>query len=231
MTREATITCSTSPWIAGADPARLSECLGEPHWLCRRRQEAWETFQSLPWPDAADEEWRHVPMKELSPDGYAPPAAHGTPPAAHTPSLQSKHYAAGLVRYHADGVEIHLRDDLRQQGVLFTTLHDAACRYPDLVQQHLGRAIPSAAGKFEALHGAYWSGGLFLHVPAGVEVSAPFRAGVLYHVPGGALFPRLLVVAGAGSAFTLVEEHASPHDAQPAFASPLAEVIVGDGAR
>ena len=57
----------------------LSEWQAEPSWLRALRRQAWETFESVPWPDASQEEWRRVNLKGLQLEEYAPYLPAGTP--------------------------------------------------------------------------------------------------------------------------------------------------------
>ena len=76
------------------------------------------------------------------------------------------------------------------------------------------------------------SGGTVLHVPAGVEIELPITTYRWLDVEGVALFPHTLVVAGANSKVTYVEECASPKRAQEGLAMNcgVAEVIAEEGA-
>ncbi len=207
----------------------LSEWQAEPSWLRALRRQAWETFESVPWPDASQEEWRRVNLKGLQLEEYAPYLPAGTPLPA------GLHAAVGARAHVAQGnstvVRAVLPEELQRQGVIFTSLEEAVRRYPELVEPHLGQVLSPVQGKIEALHTALWSGGAFLYVPRNVAVAEPLYLTVWADAPGLALLPHTLVVAEEGSALTLYEEHLSATPQAGAFAAPAAEVIVGDGAR
>ncbi|MBI3947178.1 MAG: Fe-S cluster assembly protein SufD [Armatimonadetes bacterium] len=213
----------------------LSARLGEPEWLRSRRREAWETFESVPWPDASQEAWKRVDLKLLNLDAYRPwvPAGTGGPeamPARLRPSLAET--AGGLViQRNSEGVYSRLSDDLRHAGVLFTSLDEAVRRWPERVEAHLGRAVAPVMGKFEALQGALWSGGAFLYVPRDVDVAVPLVTSTWMDAMNGAIFPRVLIVVEQGGAVTLIDEQASLTEESEAFVSPVVEGVVGDGAR
>ncbi len=209
--------------------AALSARRNEPEWLRQRRQAAWALFEAAPMPDASDEEWRRVDLSALNLDAYAAYAPAGGGLDAMPASLRPTVAAGGLVVQHnSDGVHASLPEVAFAQGVLFTSLDEAVRRHPELVEQYLGRTVPAAMGKFEALQAALWSGGTFLYVPRNVEVTVPLFSSVWADAAGAAMFPRTVVVAEQGSSVTFYEEHQSA--AVEAFASPVAEVLVGDGA-
>jgi Fe-S cluster assembly protein SufD len=94
--------------------------------------------------------------------------------------------------------------------VIFTDLETAVREHPGLVRQYLAtEAVLADAGKFQALNVAFWSGGVFLYVPSGVEFEIPVRALYGLTAPGSALFTHTLIVLEAGSRATFIEEYAS----------------------
>ena len=48
-------------------------------------------------------------------------------------------------------------------------------KHRDLVEKHLGSALPDDFGKFAALNAALWDGGIFVYVPRGVRIEKPIR--------------------------------------------------------
>ena len=57
----------------------------------------------------------------------------------------------------------------------FGSLARAVEEVPELVERHYGSVV-SDDEKFAAGNAAGWTDGVFLHVPAGVEVEVPLRA-------------------------------------------------------
>ena len=67
--------------------------------------------------------------------------------------------------------------------------------YADRVKGHFMKCVPPTDHKFAALHGAVWSGGSFVYVPAGVHVDIPLQSYFRLNAPGpGQLEPTLLIV-------------------------------------
>jgi Fe-S cluster assembly protein SufD len=102
----------------------------------------------------------------------------------------------------------------------------------ELVRRHLASLRPADAGKFEALNAALWNGGLLVHVPRGLEVKKPIH--LLTQIEGaGISLPRLLVVAEANSAVTIVDEYVAaplPATLPAPQVNAVVEVVAGDGA-
>ena len=56
-------------------------------------------------------------------------------------------------------------DTLHAQGIIITTLEEAATVHPELVQRAFS-AVRADESKFVALWNALWRGGVFVYVPA-----------------------------------------------------------------
>ena len=137
---------------------------GEPEWLAARRFEAWDVFEAKPLPTTRGEDWRYTDPKLLKWNAVkvADGSVGGTPDAARA-RMDGLTASGRAVQVGAAVASIELDPALEQQGVLLLDLAAAARDYPDLVREHLGtRAAPPTVGKFAALNGALWSGGLFL---------------------------------------------------------------------
>lgn len=79
-------------------------------------------------------------------------------------------------QYDSEVVYHSLRQELRDKGVIFEDMSVAIIEHEAVVKKHFMRAVPSSDHMFAALHGAVWSGGTFLYIPAGVEIDAPLQA-------------------------------------------------------
>ena len=71
------------------------------------------------------------------------------------------------------------------QGVVYTDMESALTGpYAEMVRKHFMRLVPPTDHKFAALHGAVWSGGSFVYVPAGVHVEIPLQSYFRLNAPG-----------------------------------------------
>lgn len=219
--------------VTREDVERLSDVLEDPAWLRERRLASWETYERLPVPTIRSEAWRYTDLSRVAwqdtelavpegrDDGAPPEPPEGWDPAE----------AAGRVAV-VDGVgrEAWLDPELAASGVVFTDLATALRDHEELVRRHLLRlAPPEALAKFPSLHGALVSGGVFLHVPAGVEVRRPLHALRTKLRSRAATFPHTLVVAEPGSRFTYVEESASSTREDLELNAAVTEIVAGDG--
>jgi Fe-S cluster assembly protein SufD len=218
----------------------LSWRRGEPDWVRARRLDAWAAYEATPMPSRTDEEWRRTDIRRLPIDQVFPFAgldrragALGELPRELAESLGEAGLRSGLiVQIDAATVSVELDPALAEQGIVLTDLATAVERYPELIRRFfMTQAVTSQDNKFAALHGAFWSGGVFVYVPAGKQVTLPLRSHVWAETPGAAIFAHTLLIAEEGSSVVLVDTWASPTAEQPVIASNVVEVIAGEAAQ
>jgi Fe-S cluster assembly protein SufD len=177
---------------------------GEPDWLGERRRSALATFERLPNPSKTDEEWRRTDISALN--------------TAQFSELE-----------HKNGFQLDALSSL-PRGVILEPLRVAAEKHPQLVEPLLFSLLKSDRDRFAALHAAFFTGGTFLYVPAGVEIKEPIVAQHTSHAGGTAFLPHTLIVAGRGSRFHYLDEYIGQDDEPAAYRSGSAEIFVGEGA-
>ncbi len=215
----------------------------EPDWMADRRRRAWEVYRETPMPTTKTEEWRYTDLTKI---GWEELALRNPTPATPVASLEEipeeiraafaldEPTAARSIQVNGVQVWSEVSEEAAAQGVRFLSLEEALRDMPDLMDQwFMTSVVPPDFGKLAALHGAFVSGGTVLHVPAGVEIALPITTYRWLDVEGVALFPHTLVVAGANSKVTYVEECASPKRAQEGLAMNcgVAELIAEEGAQ
>lgn len=208
------------------------------------RLAAWEIYESLPMPRRTDEEWRRTDIRGLKLDRLQASAGNGSSSVSPLLALQeagvenaADQIALGpnagvVVQRDAATILTTLDPRIAEQGVVFTDLATAMREHPELVAKYfMTQAVPTSFGKFEALHAAFWQGGSFLYVPAGVKIEAPFRAFSLISEPGAAVFTHTVAVLEEGAEAFVVDAFRSPSHDEQSFASAVVELIVADDAK
>lgn len=209
---------------------QLSARNNEPSWVLEQRLRAWQIFESLPMPTRQDEQWRRTDIRPVKLDKLAPYSVAGDGTGQSPLQLQGE-YAGILTQQNSATVSASLRDDVADQGVIFTSLDTAVREHPALVRQYfMTEAVTAEYDKFAALNGALWSGGAFLYVPRNVEVSLPLRS--LYTLTRGGIgvFTHTVIVAEEGSRVTYVEEYSSDGIDEVALNAGVVEVFVKQSA-
>lgn len=250
------------PYILGMSRdavVELSRQKGEPEWMLQKRLHAWEVYEQTPaylgrrgdlgtFRTMANFVSRHT---ELRP--YIPANGDGTLPAVIEQSLREAlvDARAGLmVQRNASVVRTELNEELKSKGVILTDLDSAVRDYPELVQQYfMTKCVPvslpsptnKTSNKYTALHAAFWSGGVFLYIPKGVEIEEPILTQIWLDEPGSATFAHTLIIAEELSSVRYVAEYNSAipgagqstnDDEGPvALLNDVVEVFAGNAAR
>ncbi len=202
-----------------------------PDWFVASRLRGWETFQSLPSPVVKDEKWRFSNVKALELDGFRYPVAVTD---AHTLINRSTGLGDSAARFVFGNNRLLAATapaaDLVKTGLVVMTLEEAATKYADLVQKHfMAQETKLGSAKYAALHRSGPVNGVFIRVPANLEVALPIE--IFHWVEGenSAVFPHTLIVCERHSKATVVDCFRSADDA-PALACGVNDLVVEDGA-
>jgi Fe-S cluster assembly protein SufD len=209
-----------------------------PAWLTEKRLAARDGFNSQPLPPRGLHLWRYTDPSDFV---FAPKVqdtiTNGRFEAVR--KLEQEHlkegHLAGLVT-DVGGREIKTYGlkEAAKQGLLVAPLSEAVEAHHDLVAPLLYELVNRETGKFEAMNGALWRDGIFIHVPDNVTIEKPIH---LLREAGGAgstQYPRLLVAVGKNSELTLIDEYGGGSDdekADPAYANGAVEIFAGDDSR
>ncbi len=147
------------------------------------------------------------------------------------PQAEQKHLAGVMAQYESESVYSNVREQLEQQGVVFTDMDDALRKYPEIIKRYFGTVVPAGDNKFAALNTAVWSGGSFVYVPAGVKVDFPLQAYFRINAEKAGQFERTLIIAEPGSYVHYVEGCTAPIYSTGSLHAAVVEVIVQPGAR
>jgi len=214
----------------------------EPGWMRDVRWESWRILQDTPLPARTDEAWRRTDFSALKLDEVATPAADLKQSLKQTPLpvrnvLRDKDASGALLQVDGLVAGSWLAESLRQRGVIFTDMDTALREHGEMLKRRfMTEIVKPNDGYFAALHGAFWQGGVFLYVPAGVDAPLPVRAATwLSH--NAASFGHTLIIVERGARVVFIDEYASRHrDAastpeRPAMVCGAVEMLVGPGAQ
>jgi Fe-S cluster assembly protein SufB len=147
------------------------------------------------------------------------------------PEAEQKFLAGVGAQYDSEMVYHSIREDLQNQGVIFTSPEEAVLNHPELVKKYFGTIIPYNDNKFAALNSAVWSGGSFVYVPKGVRVEIPIQAYFRINSENFGQFERTLIIADEGSFVHYVEGCTAPIYSTDSLHSAVVEIIALEGAR
>lgn len=209
---------------------------GEPDWLRAARLAALERYAALPKPTTRDEGWRRTDLSDLDLERLAAQGRDGVAVGPRAAGLaaavgQAVEQAGLLVLRNGRVDQRALDEKLAARGLLLMSLTEAVRERPELVEPYLRveRVRPNES-KFAALAAALWDDGLFLYIPSGLEIAAPFQI-VHWSDDGARALSRSLVIVGEGSSVAVIDSYASSASQPETLASGLVDLVVGAGAR
>jgi Fe-S cluster assembly protein SufD len=203
----------------------------EPEFLAARRERAVRLSQTLELPQFKGRPgWEFTDLSGLELGSYAAALASdgdATEAAHQTDALFAPDALAELLQ--VDGGSARASGEL-PDGVLVTTLEQAAADHPELVERHLGSVVADE-DLFVARNEAGFHNSAFVYVAKGVVVERPI---VLTAVQGGIqteLDRRTLIVLDNGAQAEVWEQQLSASPDLDAVFNTVAELVVGDAAR
>lgn len=142
-------------------------------------------------------------------------------------------YLGGVgAQYDSGVVYHHLKKSLADKGVIFENMDAALQKYPDMVKKYfMTDCVPSSDHKFTMLHGAVWSGGTFIYVPKGVNVTMPLQAYFRMNRERSAQFEHTLIIADEGSRIEYIEGCSAPKYNSSSLHAGCVELFVLSGAK
>ncbi len=219
----------------------MSLMKGEPDWMRDNRLKALRHFMRRPMPSWGgdmsgidfDNIYYYIKPTAGQVDAWdeLPESVKKTYEKLGIPEAERKYLAGVTAQYESEVVYHRNREDLEQQGVLFTDMDTALREHPEIVKKYFGTIIPANDNKFSALNTATWSGGSFIYVPPGVEVSMPLQAYFRINAENMGQFERTLIIADEGAKVHYIEGCSAPVYTTDSLHSAVVEIVVKPGAR
>lgn len=159
-----------------------------PEFVDSRRAAALEVYEREPVPTwRRSGFWtttlRHLRLDELEPKRYD---AVGQRPDI----VANDELAAVIVQRGASIVYSEVNDE----RITLMSLEQAAEQHPELVERYWQTRVSPTEGKFPAASGAFWTGGVFLHVPRGEKIDRPIQIVWQIDEPGTAQYGQTLAI-------------------------------------
>ncbi len=215
----------------------------EPRWMLEKRLASLKAFQELKMPrfgpsldklhlDEICYYRRADDMKDAKTWEDVPADVKRTFEKLGIPEAERKVLAGVGAQYESENVYHKLRDEWVKKGVIFEDMDVAVQKYPDLVKEYfMTRCVPIKDHKFAALHGAVWSGGTFLYIPKGVEVTMPLQAYFRMNASRGGQFEHTLIIVEEGAKAHYIEGCSAPQYGMSSLHAGCVEVFLKKGAK
>ena len=215
------------------EPRSETPATESPDWFSEQQAQAQKAFENEPVPARTDEMWRFSSIKNLALNEF--PVA-GEFSRDVEPLVDQRKYrkpAGRIVFANESLISAELYDQkLAEAGVIFTTLADALANHSELLREHfMAQPVRLGSKKFAALHATRVKAGVFLRVPCGVEVAAPFEVFHLCEGDEASVFPHTLVIAEDLSRVTLLEHFVSANQEHRGFACGVNDLVLKPGSK
>ena len=189
----------------------ISRKKDEPDWMLELRLKSLETYQRMEmpanWGPAIDGlDMDHISTyvspktKQASNWEDVPEEIKDTFERLGIPKAERSYLAGVGAQYDSELVYHNMQDTAAQMGVVYSGIEEALHgEYADLIREKFMRLVPPHDHKFAALHGAVWSGGSFVYVPAGVDVEFPLQSYFRLNAAGAGPFEHTLIIVEPGA--------------------------------
>ncbi len=212
----------------------ISRLKKEPDWMRRLRLRSLELFEKLPMP-----RWvpgiEEIDLEELA--FYVKPEAQQASSWDELPEEIRRYYEllgipeaearylAGLYAVmDSETVYGNVKKTLREKGVVIMSMDEAVQKDLPILKDYFMRVFPPSDHKFAALHGALWSGGVFMYVPKGVRIPDPIEGFFLIGQAMEGQFEHTLIIADEGSYVNFIEGCSAPRFVGYSFHDGMVEL-------
>ncbi len=219
----------------------ISRLKQEPGWMTEFRLAAFRTFQQLTTPshipqlanlNLEDITYYVVPEQTKKRTWEEVPAdIKATFDKLGIPKAEQEILAGVETQVDSNVLYESLNKELEQQGVVFLDTDTALEEFPDIFREYFGKIVPPQNNKFAALNSAMWSGGSFVYIPKGIQVTRPLQAFFRINARKLGQFERTLIVLEEDSYVHYIEGCTAPTYSESALHAGVGEIVVKKGAR
>lgn len=199
----------------------LSKEKDDPVWMQQFRLESLQIYNEMPIPDWGPSieglDMDHIatyvrPKTDMKNDWKdVPQDIKDTFERLGIPQAERKSLAGVGAQYDSELVYHNVKDEVAAQGVVYTDMESALKgEYADMVHKYFMKLVTPRDHKFAALHGAVWSGGSFVYVPKGVQVSIPLQSYFRLNAKGAGQFEHTLIIVDEGASLHFIEGCSAP---------------------
>ena len=200
---------------------KISEEKNDPAWMTEFRLKALDIYNELQVPDWGPSieglDMDHIatyvrPNTKMQGDWKdVPEDIKETFERLGIPQAERKSLAGVGAQYDSELVYHNVKDEVAEQGVVYTDMESALKgKYADMVHEYFMKLVTPGDHKFAALHGAVWSGGSFVYVPKGVQVSIPLQSYFRLNAKGAGQFEHTLIIVDEGASLHFIEGCSAP---------------------
>ncbi|MCR4781001.1 MAG: Fe-S cluster assembly protein SufB [Ruminiclostridium sp.] len=212
---------------------------GDPEWMTEFRLHSLDVYSRLKmpqWgPDISGLDMDRIvaylrPQKRMQSDwNSVPDDIRETFEKLGIPQAERESLAGVGAQYDSELVYHNVRKEVAESGVVYTDLESAMHdeHYAELIKTHFMKLVPPTDHKFAALHGAVWSGGSFVYVPAGVRLDIPLQSYFRLNARGAGQFEHTLIIVEENAYLHFIEGCSAPKYYEASLHAGCVELYVG----
>ncbi len=221
---------------------QISKEKNDPKWMHDFRLKSLEIYQSMGLPDWGPSleglDMDHIvtyvrPNTKMSAKwSEVPEDIKDTFERLGIPQAERESLAGVGAQYDSELVYHNVQKSVEDQGVVYSDLESAMHGpYADMIQSHFMTLLTPRDHKFQALHGAVWSGGSFVYVPKNVKVEIPLQSYFRMNAKGSGQFEHTLIILDEGADLHFIEGCSAPKYNVANLHAGSVELFVGKNAR
>ena len=215
----------------------------EPSWLCDFRLKAYEKWQTMSEPnwsslkiekiDYQDISYYSAPKKALESLDEVDPNILKTYEKLGIPLEEQKMLAGVAVDAVFDSVSVKttFQKELKELGIIFCSISEAAHNYPELLKKYLASVVPIGDNYFACLNSAVFTDGSFVYIPPNtrcpMELSTYFRINAL----NTGQFERTLIICDDNSYVSYNEGCSAPQRDNRQLHAAVVELVALENAQ
>ncbi len=224
----------------------ISAKKNEPKWLLDFRLKAYEHWQTLKEPTWANVEYPKINFQDIY--YYSAPNQDKETQEEIYKTYQklginlkeeecekkqacpkSKKVAVDAV-FDSVSIKTTYQEELKQMGVIFSSISEAVHLYPDLLKKYLGSVVPYADNFYAALNSAVFSDGSFIYIPKGLKCPMELSTYFRINAKNTGQFERTLIIADDDSYVSYLEGCTAPQYDENQLHAAVVEIVVLDNA-
>lgn len=212
-----------------------NKVLSRSPYINKMREHALDVYQKTPFPNKQEEAWRRTDISRISKIDFhmQPIQKNGQSQFAITYFDGSHKKLSGKAVVNSKGINIELSQNLKKDGVIFSTLEDFLTIQPELSSRIFDEVVKPEDGKFAALTAALCQQNLVLFIPKGKIIPQPFVCEINDSEKNSIGFSRVSIFIESGAQANVILDYSSRSLGSDAMAvhSSILEVIVGENSK
>ncbi len=221
---------TVSPFTAKYDAIREHLPGQQLAWLQQQREAALAQFNQNGFPTLRDEEWKYTNVSAINKKAFNPVLLSELDTRQDSGCADMAIpdcWQVVLVDGHFSAAQSNLQNV--PEGVFIGSLAEALDQHPELVEAYFGRALEQQNHGFIDLNNAWFSDGLFVHVPAKTILTQPIQFIHQVNSPDALVTTRQIIALEAHAEAKVIEcFQGNPEHAY--LTTSVTEVIVAENA-